>query len=591
MPCGTKRTNETFINLSNEIHNNTYSYNNVNYINNLTEVIITCHIHGNFRQLPKCHLRGHGCNKCSYVKSANKKILESKIQFLKEIKLVDNENRWDYSNVDKEFTGTNNIITIKCNGCGNNITRTPWSHLNNFSPCRRGCFIIKNKEFNLKDNDNIISNEIVNIIEIPEEWKPFPDNENYSISNKGYFKYNKNKKVSNGSLDKISGYMRTAINKKNYSIHYMVAKTFLPNPDNKETVNHKNKNRTDNRVENLEWSTYAEQNLHKNTNSTKHYGSHNNGKTILRINRETNEIIEKYETITMASKWIIENIYKIETTNKNIEKELKSISSSLSQKIKKNQNNFFGYDFIWKFEKEITIQETEIWKPIVNIEKEGYYISNLGKIRNPSGKIKETFSIAGGYYDYKIIQSGKHHKIHRLVALHFIENPYNKQYVNHKNGNKLDNKVENLEWVTNQENVIHGYENGLNKEGLSPIIQYDKEGKYIIKEFKSISDASRELNIDSSSISACCREITIQTHGFHFKYKQNINKEIRNKKINFTCGKKIYQYDNNNKLLMIFNTIKECSNFHKVSNQVIKNKINGLSSKNKELNNYIFKFD
>ena len=58
--------------------------------------------------------------------------------------------------------------------------------------------------------------------------------------------------------------MRTAINKKSYAIHYMVALTFIPNPENKKTVNHIDKIRTNNRVENLEWSTHAEQNIHKN---------------------------------------------------------------------------------------------------------------------------------------------------------------------------------------------------------------------------------------------------------------------------------------------------------------------------------------
>ncbi len=68
---------------------------------------------------------------------------------------------------------------------------------------------------------------------------------------------------------------------------------------------------------------------------------------------------------------------------------------------------------------------------------------------------------------------------------------------------------------------------------MTSVIQYDKEGQNVIKEFKSISDASKELNIDSSSISTCCREITRQTNGFHFKYKSNMNKKIRNKKKKF----------------------------------------------------------
>jgi len=520
MPSGIKRTRETFIKLSTEKHNNKYSYDNVIYLDNLTEVEITCQIHGVFKQLPKCHLRGSGCNVCSVINSANKKILKSKEKFFVEIKDIDNENRWDYSKGEEEFTGTNNNITLKCNGCGNITKRTPHLHLHKFQPCKRGCFTIKNKEFKLKDHDKvIITNETLNIVETPEEWKIFPDNENYLVSNKGYIKNSKTKKIINGALDKTSGYMRTAINKKSYSIHYIVAKTFLINPENKPTVNHKNKVRTDNHVENLEWATYAEQNTHKNENSLKTYKHHNNGKNILRINKETNEIIEIYETVMLASKWIMETVYKTETHNKNIEKELRCISSCLSQKIKRNNNNYFGYNYIWKFDEKITLQENEIWKPIIDIEKDGYYISNFGKIKNPSGKIKEIFGITGGYYTIKIIKGGRHHKIHRMVALYFIDNPDNKPFVNHKNGNKLDNRLENLEWNTNQENIIHGYENGLNIEGLSAVIQYDKKGIEIIEEFKSISEASKKLNINQSLISACCRGKQKQTHGYNFKYK------------------------------------------------------------------------
>jgi len=590
MPSCVKRTQESFIKLSNIKHNNAYTYDKVNYIDNLTNVFITCSIHGDFEQLPKCHLRGNGCKKCSRANSANKQIINSKENFFTNIKTIDNENRWDYSKVEQEFSGTNNNIPLTCNGCGNTTYRTPYNHLHKFQPCKRSCFIIKNKVFDLKDNV-IITNEIVQQVNIIEEWKIFPDNKNYLISNKGYIKNIKTQEIFNGSLDKISGYMRTQINKKTYSIHYMVARTFLPNIDNKKTVNHKNKIRTDNSVENLEWATHAEQNTHKNKSSIKTYKQHNNGTIILRIDKDTDIIIEKYDSIMLAAKYIMEHIYKIDTNQKNIDTELKSISSSLSQKIKSNNNNYFGYNFIWRKSEEIKIQQNEIWEPITNIEKKGYYISNLGNIKNPSGKVKNKFSISGGYHDLKIIKNGQHHKIHRLVALHFIKNPNNKPYVNHKNGNKLDNRVENLEWVTNQENVIHGYENGLNTEGLTEVIQYDKEGKNIIKKFKSISDASKSLNISSSSISACCRGKTLQTKGFHFKYKTDINKIIRNKLPNFTCGKKIYQYDKNNNLIKTFNTIKECAYAFNVNRSTITNKINEKITKNEELNKYIIKLD
>ena len=391
-------------------------------------------------------------------------------------------------------------------------------------------------------------------------------------------------KIFLGSLDKVSGYMNTIIDKKKYSIHYIVALTFIPNPENKKTINHIDKIRTNNKSENLEWATYAEQNIHKNI-KIKEYNSHKNGKKILRIDKETNNIIETYETIMLASKWILENIHETNTINMNIEKVLRNISSSLSQKIKRNKNNYFGYNFIWKYEENNTIFQDEIWKPINVIEKEGYYISNFGRIKSPNNTIKNKFGITGGYYEMKFDK--KHYKIHRLVATYFINNPENKPFVNHKNGDKFNNNAKNLEWCTNQENIQHAYDIGLNTN-VSNIIQYDKEGNNIIEEFNSISEASKKLNIEQSNISACCRGITLQTQGYHFKYKHNIDINIRDKKDNFTSGKKVYQYDNNKNLIKTFNTINECAIFFGVSKDIISNKIKGKISKNEEINKYTY---
>jgi hypothetical protein len=113
----------------------------------------------------------------------------------------------------------------------------------------------------------------------------------------------------------------------------------------------------------------------------------------------------------------------------------------------------------------------------------------------------------------------------------------------------------------------------------------------MIQEFTSINDASRELHISSSCISACCRGITLQTNGFHFKYKTDIDKEVRSKKRNFTCGKKIYQYDTNHVLIKTFHTIKECADAFHVSRTVMTNRIKGITTKCEELNKYSFELE
>jgi hypothetical protein len=104
----------------------------------------------------------------------------------------------------------------------------------------------------------------------------------------------------------------------------------------------------------------------------------------------------------------------------------------------------------------------EVWKYIKGYEGL-YQISNLGQIKNNKGK----YSIIGidncGYYRLNLKKNGKQktHRVHRLLALVFIENTYNKPFINHIDGNKLNNSLDNLEWCTAKENIIHAVQNKL----------------------------------------------------------------------------------------------------------------------------------
>lgn len=114
----------------------------------------------------------------------------------------------------------------------------------------------------------------------------------------------------------------------------------------------------------------------------------------------------------------------------------------------------------------------EIWKTIEGYEGR-YEVSNAGKVRSLNyhrrGIIKE-LKTSVDRYGYSCItlpmggNRNKHFTVHRLVAAAFLENPESKAEVNHKDGNKLNNHVSNLEWVTMQENQRHAWENGM-KEG------------------------------------------------------------------------------------------------------------------------------
>lgn len=166
----------------------------------------------------------------------------------------------------------------------------------------------------------------------------------------------------------------------------------------------------------------------------------------------------------------------------------------------------------------------EQWKfvdiKLLDIPGGKYIISNKGNIKRiRANEYKDddmNTSLRSGYRSVWI--ETKWHKIHRLVAYSFIPNgdPL-RNVVNHIDGNKLNNTVENLEWVTAQENNIHAMKHGLAKVTERGVSQYDKSGN-LIKTFKSILDASKMLKIDDGSIVKTCKGRQHTAGGFVWKY-------------------------------------------------------------------------
>lgn len=160
---------------------------------------------------------------------------------------------------------------------------------------------------------------------------------------------------------------------------------------------------------------------------------------------------------------------------------------------------------------------------------EGYYLINeSGDIFN----IKKNKFINCYLDKYLYVSLNNKTKIkHRLVALTFVPNPYNKKEVNHKDGNKLNNHYSNLEWCTRSENIQHSWDiigrtNGTPTKGKfgkdsavsKAVLQYDKQMNFI-KEWGSITEAAEELKLNSSNICAVLKGKTKTAGGFIWKYK------------------------------------------------------------------------
>ena len=165
----------------------------------------------------------------------------------------------------------------------------------------------------------------------------------------------------------------------------------------------------------------------------------------------------------------------------------------------------------------------EIWKDIPGYK--GYQISNFGNVRSlprntnnqyNKGLIKKP-NIHHGYCRMQLISDGvkKWFFVHRLVAEEFIPNPNNLPQVNHIDGNKQNNNVNNLEWCSSQENINHALKNNLFK--ATRVIQYDKQRNYI-KTWDSIIKASRTLNIHKNGIQDCCKGRKKTAGGYIWRY-------------------------------------------------------------------------
>jgi len=319
-----------------------------------------------------------------------------------------------------------------------------------------------------------------------EEWRQIANYDNYEVSSFGKVR-NKNTGrilkvyLSEGGYENVGLFSNKKM-RKTPPVHRLVALSFLENPENKPHVNHKDKNRCNNHLDNLEWCTALENNLHKCLTLEQ---KTNQNLRIWRVDTNTNEKIELYNSIQDAAKWCVENNYSQSEHNAR-----GSISCAVRGVYK------LSYGLKWTLDEQTSL-ENEIWKNVVIDGKifDKYFVSNLGRFKNSKGVIMENYKPHHTGYIYLRVDKEKY-GLHRLVAFAFIENPENKPVVNHIDGCKTNNSVENLEWCTVKENNQHNHNVGLIKVYVRKIGQYNLDGK-LINSYNSIVEAMKTTGIKS----------------------------------------------------------------------------------------------
>ena len=223
----------------------------------------------------------------------------------------------------------------------------------------------------------------------------------------------------------------------------------------------------------------------------------------------------------------------------------------------------------------------EIWKDIAGYENL-YQVSSFGNVRSKDRTIKRNSSYTGnlplkgrllkptinnaGYKRVSLCKAGgtKSFYVHRLVATSFIDNPQVLPFVNHKDENKLNNHVSNLEWCTNEYNMSYGtVGERISKAKSCPVFQYDISGNFLCK-YESITKASDITGFSISGIAMCCRKQYHTYMGYVWRLEGD----------SFSLTKKrakiVKKYDKNKNLISIYPSLRKAKEAEGITVQKIK---------------------
>jgi hypothetical protein len=380
-----------------------------------------------------------------------------------------------------------------------------------------------------------------------ENWKKIimdtVEYSNYEVSDLGRIRNCKTNKILNPSKG-LDGYMKCKLYNgdmhKTLLVHRIVAFMFLPKSENEDEkyINHIDLDKTNNCVVNLAWCTHSDNIKHAHTKEERK----SNGKQIILYEQDHITPVKMYNSIREAA--IDLNI------------SAKNIGPVLSGRTKSTDEQKYHFKYVDP-KQVLTDEELKEFEEIQLYPN--YMIHRDGRVYNKKYKLVMGNRDNGGYAH--VVLGGKNHAIHRLVATQFIPNPDNEECVNHIDGDKTNNHVDNLEWASKSETAQHAYDIGSNKN-IIPVNQYNLDGTFVAQH-KSIADACRTLEIDSrlcsSTITDVCKHNIKHAYNFIWRYITDTEPIVPISLHNRNGAKKVSQYTIDGVFIKEFETFADAA--------------------------------
>ena len=344
----------------------------------------------------------------------------------------------------------------------------------------------------------------------PEGWKERKPR-CWQVSSEGRCR-NSRGGISHGSL-RLSGYCEVGICGSFFQVHRLVAHAFLGPPPSQSAreVNHIDGNRSNNRICNLEWATPSENVRHSYATNPS------------RANAGPKHVRPVMLRPLRSCKW---------TRFLSIKRAAEAMSQPYTTVYHRCHRNLQvdGYEYKLAMFQQVELAGEE-WRPMIDPRSGrhvgGRMVSSQGRIKSKAGQISLGFCRADGYSSIQIKVGSKSQYrfalVHRVVAASFLSLPPSPEHsqVNHKDGNKSNNAVDNLEYVTPAENSAH---RSANLKGPHPLSKAVWSRAYQTNEewtaHHSMMSAAETLGLHRSYVSRCARGLLKQTGGYEFRFAE-----------------------------------------------------------------------